>query len=818
MALSWWFYRKKSMLKSHFMIAWRVLERNKVYAAVNVLSLALGICACIVIGTIAKYEFSFDRHQPNRDRIYQVVSYRQITNDDPVTVVPIVPPELPAIMATDLPGAEKVAPYHLLPDATVNIPEAPGHTFMAKPIVAGPEYFSIMHYSWLVGSPEIALTEPFKVVLTEKSARLYFGPLSPEAILGRRIVYNDSVTVSVAGIIKDWSHNTDFPFTDFISISTARQKFLAGTLGLDTANAKDIPYTSRVLLKLAKGVDAKHVNASLTSLFNRSLHPKFYSGAGLQRLSEIHFAASDSDAGIRTRNKPTLYILMAISVFILLLAIINYVNLATAQSISRDKEISIRKVLGSSRTSIILQFLSETLVLTLLAIVLASLFVQPVLSAFRTFIPEGVHFDPLEFGTLFFLLCITIITTLLAGIYPARLLSSSRPKLSLQNAAASRGSEKWWLRRALIVFQFTVSLAFIIGSLVIGRQIHFMLHTDPGFHSDAIGSVSTNESGNNMERVKLIESALSSLPGVSQVARQDMPPMGMDMGITTVQYAALPDQKISVQMIKGDENYIPLYKIRLLSGRNLLPSDTMREVVVNESLSRLLGFTEPEQAIGKMIFTRNKIVPIVGVVADFHKSSFREVVKPLLITGMACTDLAIRLETKNRPASEARIILSRVQEEWKNFYPHTPFEFSFLDDEIAQLYRKEQTTSWLMKIAMGITLFICCIGVFGLTMFTAQRKTKEIGIRKVLGASISDILVLMGKDFMYLVLFALIIASPIAWLFMNRWLQDFAYRISFGPDLFLLSGAALLAVTLITVSWYSLKAARSNPVNSLKVE
>jgi putative ABC transport system permease protein len=674
-----------------------------------------------------------------------------------------------------------------------------------------------MKYDWLAGDERSALAEPFQVVLSEKKARQYFGPSPLDQIIGRSIVYDDSLTVTVAGIVRDWTGNTDFPFTEFISLSTARQSFLQQALQLDMTQAKEIPFTSRVLLKLAPNADSARANAVLASLFSRSLHPKAYPGATLQALGDVHFTDSGDDTGIRTAHKPTLYALLSIALFILLLAVINYVNLATAQSIGRDKEIGIRKVLGSTRTSVILQFLTETLLLTLSAVILAALFVRPVLTTFHSFIPDGVKFHPFEPGTLIFLSGITAVTSLLAGLYPARMLSSFLPKLSLRGAGSPRGSEKWWLRKGLIVFQFTVSLIFIIGTLVIGRQIHFMLTKDLGFRSDAVGSVNTDESRDSLSRVKLLESRIAQLPGVVGVARENMPPMGADIGMFPIQYRARSDEKIGVLAIKADENFIPLYDIRLLAGRNLLPSDTIREVVINESLARLLGFSSPDQAVGKLIFTWNKYVPIVGVVADFHKSSYREAVKPLVIAGMACTDLAIRLNTKGRPAGEARVILDRVQREWKKVYPHTPFEFGFLDDEIAQLYKKEQTMSWLMKIATGITLFISCIGLFGLTMFTAERRTREIGIRRVLGASVPDIAVLLGRDFVLLVILALLIASPVAWILMHRWLQDFAYRISFGVDLFLLSGAALLLVTMATISWHSLRAARANPVESLRV-
>lgn len=803
------------MIKSYFRIAWRVLTRNKVYTVVNVLGLALGICACLVIGTIARYEYSFDRFHPDGDRIYQVTTYWKLLKDWPMVQESNVVPQLAGAIRGRVPGLEVIAPYHLLNEATLTVA---GKDFKSTPIVTGPEYFSVLHYDWLAGNPATALSEPSHVVLSQRKARLYFGDLSPDGILGRRMVIDDSLPVTVSGIVGDWKENTDFPYTEFISLATANSGFLRRALQLDTAHLKSTPPSSRLLVKLEPNVDSARVNAALAGIYRGMPHYPGDLQVGLQALSDVHFSPGFQETQVRTTDRGTLYALMSVALFILLLAVINYVNLATAQSLTRDKEIGIRKVLGSSRASVIIQFLIETLLLTGCATALAALCVNPVLTVFRSFVPAGVTFLPLEGGTLSFLAGIILLTTLLAGLYPARMLSSYLPKLSLRGAGAPKGSEKWWLRKGLIVLQFTVSLIFIIGMLGIGRQIHFMLTKDLGFRSDAVGSVSTDESRDSVSRVKLLESEIAQLPGVAGVAREDMPPMGSDLGMTGVWYRARSDKPFSVLEIKADENYIPLYDIRLLAGRNLEPSDTIREVVINETLCRQLGFASPDKALGQRLFTWNKYVPIVGVVADFHKSSYHETVKPLMITAMACTDLAIRLDTKGRGPEEARAILHRVQRVWKEFYPHVPFEFGFLDDEIAQLYQKEQTESWLMKIATGVTLFISCIGLFGLTMFTAERKTREIGIRKVLGASETDIAMLLGRDFVQLVLLSLVIASPLAWILLHRWLMDFAYRVSFGPDLFLFGGGILLFVALLTVSWHSVRAALANPVKSLRSE
>jgi putative ABC transport system permease protein len=812
------------MFKSYWTIAWRTLVRNKVYTLVNVLGLALGICACLAIWVIVHYEFSFDRGHPGGSRIYRVNSYEQFLKNEPRRVTPSVLTALPEAIRDNLAGIETVAPYHVLSDAVATVAgaEKTKTDYAAEPIVTGPEYFRIMRYDWLAGDAVKAMVDPFSVVLTEKKARQYFGTGPMEGMIGRQIVYNDSLSVHVTGIVRDWSEHTDFPYDQFISLSTATHSWLYQALGLDPASLrKGIPGSSRVLVKLEERADPRKVGAALSALAEREKWlGGLMTGVELQPLSAVHFTPVGEGDAARTSQLSTLYVLLGIALFILSLAIVNYVNLATAQSLTREKEISIRKVMGCGRGNLILQLLAETFLLTTLGGLIAVTMVRPVLGAFHRFVPPAIRFEPFAPANLLFLLGITVVTTLLAGLYPARLLSSHSPVDTLKGSGAPKGGGKWWLRKGLIVFQFTVSLLFIIVTMVIGRQIGFMLHKDLGFKSDAIVDFNTNDRKDSagMARVKLLEAAIGHLPGIAAVARENMPPTGMDRGLFTIQYLARSEERIHVEAIKADEHYLDLYNIRLLAGRDAFASDTLREVVINESLSKLLGFSRPEQAIGQKIATWGVSVPIVGVVADFHKYSYHQPIQPLLIAVMPCTDIAFRMDTRGQPAGSAKAILSRVEQQFKAFYPHAPFEFSFLDDEIAQMYEREQTMEWLMNIATVVTLFISCIGLFGLTLFTTARRTREIGIRKVLGARISDILVMLGKDFVVLVGIALVLASAGGWWLMHLWLQDFAYRVSIGVGVFLLAGGALLVVTAITVGAQALRAALANPVKSLRTE
>ena len=416
------------MLKNYFRIAWRTLTRHKTYTLINILGLTLGICSCLVIWLIAKYEFSFDRFHPDKEHIYRIITSEQLTDNSPVQLLPaVIPPVADALQET-IPGIEKVAPYHILFDGKVNVPANASNPFPfpSRPIVAGPEYFNIMKYDWLAGDERTALSEPFKVVLSEKKARLYFGSAPLDRLIGRELVYNDSLHVRVAGIIREWKENTDFPYTEFISLATARHGLLQHSLQLDQTRWKGVPFSSRILLRLGQKADPVSVNAAIGTLFHQRWRQKGMALA-LQPLTSVHFTEAGGEAEVRTAHLPTLYALMSIALFILILAIINYVNLATAQSLSREKEIGIRKVLGSSRTSLVFQFLLETSLLTIFAVGLACLLVKPVLTAFRSFIPSAVRFDLFSPSTLFFLAGVVGVTTVLAGLYPARFLSAYLP-------------------------------------------------------------------------------------------------------------------------------------------------------------------------------------------------------------------------------------------------------------------------------------------------------------------------------------------------------------------------------------------------------
>ena len=814
------------MIKNYIKIAWRIMTRHKVYAIINVLGLALGLCACIAIYVIAHYELSFDTFHPGKERIYRIMGDVTTATGEKLHFGKL-PLPLSQTVRAELPGLDAVAgvtPYN----AKITIPagDKPAKHFDSRmegipypsTVITEPQYFSIFNYDWLAGNAATALNDPFTVVLTESKARQYFGPGPPDNMIGKELIYDDSLRVRVTGIVKDWDKNTDLAFTDFISFNTVHSSFLKNNILPDSWVTHDMPTWTFAKL-LPNGTAPAQVNARIEGLFKRHADPTAKLTLWLEPLSDIHFNADIIENPIRTAHKPTLYALMGIAAFILVLAVINFINLSTAQSIRRAKEVGVRKVLGSGRTSLIFQFLSETGVLTLFAVLLAVLLVSPVLSAFRSFIPPGIQFHFFDPSTLIFLLLVTAITTLLAGLYPAKVLSSYLPALSVRGAGVQRGGEKWLLRKGLIVFQFSVSLVFIIGSIVIARQLQYTRDKELGFSADAIVTVPTPR-GDSLAKIAVLASAVQRVSGVSKVALQWVPPMTENGRGHAIKFKSTDEKETGVVQIAGNEDLIPVYGIKLLAGRNLAHTDSLREFVINENLSRFMGCKTPQEAIGKMLYWDDKPYPIVGVVADFHTRSFHETIAPLCIVHRPEREgtLAIKLAAKGASSRTIKTTLSRIEEAWRQVYPAATFRYQFYDESLGMLYEKDRQTAVLMNTAMGITIFISCMGLFGLVLFMAEKRAKEISIRKILGASVADIAGMLSREFILLVILAIFIASPVAWFFMSWWLQGFAYRIAISGWIFLLAGLSAIVIALVTVGWQAIRAAMGNPVKSLRAE
>ncbi|MBD2755050.1 ABC transporter permease [Spirosoma validum] len=811
------------MLRNYIKTSLRSLTKHKVSTLINLFGLTLGVTACLAIYLITNYELSYDTFHPDSERIYRLVGEAQYEKNGEKHPVGFIPVPVPGAIRKEIPGLGTVAAFHTI-ESDVLIPNGDEKPIRfesrrrtggnADLVVVDPKYFDIFKYQWLAGNPNVALNEPFKVVLSEQKAHKYFGDLPLDQFLGKDVIYLDSVRVNVAGIVKDWTQPTDFTFTDFISLATVRASQLKNEINLD--QWEDIWSASQAFVKLPEGSTPAQFTAQFQRFSKAHYSKDFSFTPALQPLSDVHFNENYDDNYSRKAHLPTLYGLIAIAGFILLIAAINFINLSTAQSVQRAKETGIRKVMGSSRANLITQFLSETVFLTLIAVLISLALVKPILFAFQSLTPKGLVVELFSLQTGLFLLGVTAVTSLLAGFYPSWVLSSYIPALTLKGQTTLTGGQKGYLRKTLIVFQFTVSLVFIIGTLMVGRQLSFMRNKDRGFSTDAIVSIRPPQT----DKGPVLAQKIKQLSNVEGVTMEWFPPMGDAYMVTKLKYHGKKrDVEMDASVKVGDENFIPLYQLRLLAGRNYVKSDSMRELVINATFARALGFQKPADAINQLIEFQDKRYPIVGVVADFHEQSFHEKIGALFIANMPqARNIGVKLATTGKPMNEVKATLASIEQAWKSVYPDNKFEYSFLDDSIARLYEKEQKTGQLVNTATAVAILISCMGLFGLAMFTAEQRTKEIGVRKVLGATVISIVVLLSQDFLKLVLIAMVIASPLAWWAMDQWLKDFAYKVSIEWWVFLLAGSIAAGIALLTISFQSIKAALVNPARSLRSE
>ncbi|MFT3822903.1 MAG: ABC transporter permease [Chitinophagaceae bacterium] len=822
------------MLKNYWLVAWRSLIRNKIYSLINVLGLALGICACLVIYLITRYEFSFDTFHPDRDRIYCVDAMMHGGHMG-------VPGPMPAAMRREIAGFESMTTFQPFA-ASATIPggenEKPkSFDDDASLVIAEPQYFDIFQYQWLSGNAKTALAMPNSVVLTAAKAQKYFGDIAPDKIIGQTIYYQDSLMATVTGVVADWTGNSDYNYSQWISYATIPVSFLQYEIKLDAWN--EMNRSNQIMVKLEKNVQPSQIDAQFTAFTKRHYGPKPPLTASLKPLSGAHFHQDYGSTG-RKASLPVLYTLIAVAGFILILAIVNFVNLSTAQSMQRAREIGVRKVLGGNRSGIAVQFFTETLLLTIAAVSVAVLMIRPVFSLFADLIPAGVHFQ-VDGATILFLLLVIAVTTLLAGFYPAKVLGNYEPTVTLKGITAVPGGGRGTLRKGLIVFQFTISLLFIIASVVIGSQLRYVLRTNLGFKTDAILTISRpfdnriggmgfvsdktriqQQAAKDAGKIAVLADKIRQLAGIEKVIREWKSPIGQaHKGFEGGGLKNSDAKPIGISYHYGNEDYVPFYGMKVIAGRNLLPSDSTRELLISEACAHALGFSDVSKAIGQeVVISPFETYPVAGVVADFYESSFHKATWPIIILHDPTQEntIAVNIATKGMSAGELKIIISNIEKNWKALFPGQPFSYTFLDEAIANMYADDLRTGRLTNIAMGITVLISCLGLLGLAIFSTQKRTREIGIRKVLGATVPRIMVMLCKDIVLLILIALLIASPLAWYFMHSWLQGFAYRTALSGWMFVAAGAAAIGIALLTVGFQAMRAAMANPVKSLRTE
>lgn len=801
------------MLKQYLLTALRSFRRNKVSTLINMSGLVIGLCASVVIFLIVRYDFSFDHFEPGRERIYRILTNSTFSGE----LFPNsgVPGCLPPAVKSDLTGIEEVTAFYEFGGPNVTLE---GKHFKGQKdiIFADAAFFRLFGYRWLAGSSVQRFDAPNQVILTQSRAATYFPGLSPTAVLGHTITYDDTVHATVTGVVADFDRATDLTYKEFISYPT-----LTGQLKNTWSNEwGSVNSAQQCFIRLTPGTTPAKVDRGLAQLRVKYSKDDPKSGETtvhkLQPFDDIHFNATYYGLGTHgTVNKTAVWGLLAAGIFLLLLACINYINLTTAQAAQRAKEIGIRKTLGSGRRPLVYQFLGETFCITLLAILVSAALTPLLLKAFKDFTPDGLAYRPFTDPLIpLFLLGLAVVVSLLAGLYPSWILSAMKPVQVLKNQTGSAGSRRAWLRKTLTVFQFVIAQVFVLGTLLVSKQINYALHKDLGYKKDAIIFINLpfNYYAKADNKPKTMLNMVSSIPGVERVSIGEQPPAANGYSSTEIEYKeGKTPIKTDVQIKDGDANYIPVYGLKLLAGTNLPVSDTVNAVVINETYLHVLGFKDPHDALGHHVQDH----PIVGVVRDFHQQSLRTPIKPMAIESNLKYAHTLHIALAG---NDWKSTIAGIESAYKSLYPGEEFKNNFFDESIAQMYDTEQKTARLLAWATGLSILISCMGLLGLVLYTTRLRTKEIGVRKVLGASVLQITTLLSSDFIKLVGLAFVIAVPLSWWGVHQWLNNFADRTSLSWWVFAAGGVVILVTALVTLSFQTIRAARANPINSLRSE
>lgn len=798
------------MLKNYFKTAARTLLRNKSYAVINIFGLALGMCCALILFLLGSYVNSYDDFQENKDRIYRLVN-SSLGQGDEKDYTPGVPVPLPEALRLDFPEFEKVVftrNHHDELHFTINADSDLPNYFELNDdrlVYTEPQYLEIFTIGWLAGNRHEALKKPNSVVLSESIVKKFF-PVGD--VLGKTIYLNKSTPLQITGVISDPPSNTDIPFNILISLGTISEEIKDN--GWNSVSSDDQCY-----ILMPEGVEASNFEdrlAAFTSKYfeDQEDRPRKLE---LQPMEDLHSNELYSNYSYNTVSNAQVKMIYIIGVFLIITACINFINLSTAVAIKRSREVGVRKVLGSSRPQLVIQFLVESLGIILIASLVALGLAELMLIYVNPFMELQLDIPWFTFDFFFYLGIGVFSITLLSGFYPALVPSGFRPAVALKKTQGLKSSGSLSLRKGLVVFQFFISQVFIIGTIITLGQLDYIKNADLGFSTDALINIRIPE--DDLSKKHALKTELLKHSGVEQVSLLFSNPSSGSVSVSNFKIEGNPEDYYSAMKFV-DEDYIDIYDIELLAGRGLRASDTIREVVVNEKLLNYIGHTgTPQEAVGQQIRVWGENVPIVGVVKDFYATSLHDDVMTLMLFSHAS---AYRLVTLKVDMKAFDSTLPKIKETWLSLYPEFEFEHTFIDEQVAQFYEGERKMSIFISAAAGFAIFIGCLGLFGLASFMVSQKVNEIGVRKVLGASVSSIIYLFSKTYIILIVVAFILAVPVAYYTMSEWLTNFQYRIDIGPAVFISALVFTLFIAIITVGYKSFKAARTNPVDSLRSE
>jgi putative ABC transport system permease protein len=807
------------MFRNYFKIALRNLWKNKGFSAINIFGLAIGIGTCLLITLYVLDELSFDRFNKNSDRIYRVNVDIKFGGADQKFAVACAP--LAFSMVRDYPQVENAVRFRNYGGSAV---KKGNQNIQERNIIsADSTLFDVFTLPMFRGNPKTALTQPNSVVITESIANKYFGKTD---VLGKQLLFDNRNLYAITGVIKDMPENAHFHYDFFVSLSSSPE----------SREDNWLSFNLNTYLLLKPGTDPKIIEAKFTEVMKKYMWPQAesvmhvtadefrksgnYLNLSLMPLTDIHLK-SDRIAELAANSSiQTVYIFSAIAIFILLIACVNFMNLSTARSSNRAKEVGVRKVLGTLRSNLINQFLTESVMMSLIAFIIAMVVSLLLLPLFNQLASKQFTLSPFAHPLLVPLLFLFAIAVgLIAGSYPAFYLSAFKP-IEVLKGKIGAGFKSSYFRSILVVFQFFISIFLIIGTIVIYRQLHYIQNKKLGFNKEQVLTIKGTYVLD--KQVEAFRDEVLKQSGITSATISGFLPVPSSRTDNPFFPEGEIDNKkaVSMQNWSVDYDYIKTLGMEISKGRNFSKDfgTDSSAVILNETAARLFGYQDP---IGKKISklldvksTATQNYTVIGVVKNFHFSSLRENIGALCLTlGRSTENVSFRLSTNNLAAT-----VKNIESIWKKMAPQEPFNYSFLNEDFNAMYASEQRVGKIFIVFAILAIFIACLGLLGLATYAAEQRTKEIGIRKVLGASISNIAAMLSKDFLKLVVIAAVITFPVAGWAMNKWLQDFAYRIAISWWIFMIAGLLAVVIALITISFQAIKAAVSNPVKSLRTE
>ncbi len=806
------------MFKNYFKTAIRSFKRNKSYALINTLGLAIGIAACFLIFLVVQFESSFDNFHPKTNNIYRVGT--EFHNEDGVGYSAGVAFPVATGLRVDFPQIKEVASIFqqggqiTVEDGTTRQKKLQEDNFY----YAEPQFFSMFNFPFLAGDAKTALNGPNSAVLTQATAEKYFGvgPDNYRDAMGKTIMYANKSLFTVTGILKNIPHNSDFPLSVVVSYSALQNTNVKNNLD-DWVSSYSQAYTFVVL---PPDLPVDKFNAELKAFAKKHKPAEYANDVFIaQPLSEIHYDERFGNFNGHTFSHSLITALLLIGIFLIVIACVNFINLATAQAVNRSKEVGVRKVLGSKRKQLVMQFLGETALIVFIALIFAIGITALTLPFLNKLLEVQMTISFIANPVLIlFILATGAIVTLLSGIYPAIILSGFNPITALKSKITAKMIGGISLRRALVVLQFAIAHILIIGMFIVVSQMNFFRNASLGFDKAAIINVPVPGDSISHTKIDYMRNQLLANPNIQSASFSFRSPSSQGSWNSDFKYNhSNKSTDFNANLKWADPDYFKTYHLQFVTGRPYYPSDTVREFVVNETLLSKLGVTNPKDAIGKQIdfFDGGKVGNIVGVIKDFNSYSLREPMAPVVLSTWKAVYQTINIKIK--PGAE-KTVLPYIEKLWSSQFPDYAYDYKFLDQTIENFYKQENELSQLYQIFAGIAIFISCLGLYGLVSFMAVQRTKEVGIRKVLGASVRNIVFLLSKEFTILIVVAFVISAPIAWFIMHKWLQNYTYRIDLGASVFILAIVSSIIIAWITVGHRAVKAAIANPVKSLRTE